>query len=62
MNDEENIIGTIIKSLETAPKDGIAMAYNHIVKCENCSFWHDCLNCYNCYSYILDKLNSKEEG
>lgn len=58
---KNDIKATIIKSLETAPNDGIAMAYNHIVKCENCSFWHDCLNCYNCYSYILDKLNSKEE-
>lgn len=59
MND---IKATIIKSLETAPNDSIAMAYNHIVKCENCPFWEDCLNCTNCYIYILDKLNSKKEG
>lgn len=56
----DEIYDTIVKSLETASNEEIAQAYNHVVGCGACPYWHDCQNLHCCYSYILDKLEKEK--
>lgn len=62
MTNTDEIKSTIVKSLETANKDEIADAYECLVSCGNCPYWHDCRNERDhCYDYILDKLEADDE-
>ena len=56
----DEIYDTIVKSLETATNEEIAQAYNQVVGCGSCPYWHDCQNMHWCYNYILDKLEEEK--
>ena len=56
MMNKEEIKNIIVKSLDTAPNEDIAEAYNYVVGCNDCPYWHDCRNEHDCTDYIYDKL------
>lgn len=60
MTNKDEIKSTIVKSLETANKDEIVNAYEILVSCGDCTFWHDCRNEHNCFEYIRNKLEGIE--
>ena len=61
MTNKDKIKNIIIKSLETANEELIADAYYDTVSCDDCPYWHDCENEYDCNEYILNKLVAKSE-
>ena len=59
---KSEIIDVIVKSLDTAQNEDIAEAYNYVVGCPDCPYWHDCRNEHYCCDYICDKLERREEA
>lgn len=58
MADKALIINTIVKLL--TKNDDIALAYDHMVGCGDCPYWHECGNMHDCYYYIFDKLEADD--
>lgn len=57
MSIRDKIIRTVTESLESGVNSDIAECYVDIVSCGDCPYWHDCRNEYECFTYILNKLN-----
>lgn len=57
-SDKVLIVNAIMKSL--SKNDDMALAYSHTVGCGDCPYWHECGNMYDCYFYILDKLEASD--
>lgn len=60
MTNIDEIKSIIVKSLETANKDEIVNAYEILVSCGDCLFWHNCRNEHNCFEYIMNKMEGIE--